>query len=440
MKLKRITFHNYRNFDHYELTLGRKVTIFIGRNGMGKTNLMDGMVQSLSFIFSKQRNTPQYEFIRSTAQGVKPFKATDPRYIHGDYTYPLSLEVVGEIANGTEPFELSWGFEQETQKSGLKDSKFREAYHAFWEYYQARDEKPVLAFYAAGFPHKDSNIGKAVKDRLKSGRPLPPSDGYYQWDKEQSCVNIWKKYYIQHWMNFRLHPTTENTRFVQAVNGVLQAFGTHINAASVVVDNPIHELAVDYREDRATLLVVLEDGTSSPFETLPAGYERIYSMVFDLACRSYLLNKHTNPEGVVLIDEIDLHLHPSLEAVILTALQRTFPRIQWLVTTHSPLVIANFNQGSPAVPPDNLLINLLHNDEGYYNRTVKHTDDILRDMQVDIASDEAINRYRLLIENGQGHSPEALELRQQLEEQLGANHEELRMADIMLQLFGAAQS
>ena len=238
MKLKRITFHNYRNFDHYELTLGRKVTIFIGRNGMGKTNLMDGMVQSLSFIFSKQRNTPQYEFIRSTAQGVKPFKATDPRYIHGDYTYPLSLEVVGEIANGTEPFELSWGFEQETQKSGLKDSKFREAYHAFWEYYQARDEKPVLAFYAAGFPHKDSNIGKAVKDRLKSGRPLPPSDGYYQWDKEQSCVNIWKKYYIQHWMNFRLHPTTENTRFVQAVNGVLQAFGTHINAASVVVDNP----------------------------------------------------------------------------------------------------------------------------------------------------------------------------------------------------------
>lgn len=440
MKLKLITFHNYRNFEHYELSLGRNVTVFIGRNGMGKTNLMDGMVQSLSFIFSKQRDTAQYEFIRSTDQGVKSFKATDPRYANGDYIYPLSLEVVGEIDNDHEPHELQWIFEQETQKSGLKDSKFREAYHAFWNHYQTLDEKPILAFYAAGFPHKDTNISKAVKERLKSGRPLPPSDGYYQWDKEQSCVNIWKMYYIQQWMNYRLHPTSENTGFVQAVNGILQTFAMHLNAASVVVDNPIHELAVDYRADRAVLLVVLEDGTAIPFETLPAGYERIYSMVFDMACRSYLLNKHTNPEGVVLIDEIDLHLHPSLEAVILNALQQTFPRIQWLVTTHSPLVIANFNQGSPTVPPNNLLINLLHNDEGYYNCTVKHTDDILRDMQVNLALDEAINRYRLLIENGQGYSPEALELRQQLEEQLGANHEELRMADIMLQLFGAAQS
>ena len=51
MKLFDIAFRNFRNFHEYNIALGNKVTIFIGRNGMGKTNLIEGMVQSLSFIF-----------------------------------------------------------------------------------------------------------------------------------------------------------------------------------------------------------------------------------------------------------------------------------------------------------------------------------------------------------------------------------------------------
>ena len=132
MKLKELTFKNFRNFEEYHVALGRKTTVFIGRNGMGKTNLIEGMVQSLSFIFSKQRDTPQYEFIRSTDQGVKTFKTTDPRYVNGDYAYPLSISAVGAIETeegGEVPLE--WQFEQEAKKSGLKDSKFRAAYHFF---------------------------------------------------------------------------------------------------------------------------------------------------------------------------------------------------------------------------------------------------------------------------------------------------------------------
>ena len=80
MFLRSISLTNYRNFQEYSIDLGKRTTMLIGRNGMGKTNLINSMVQAISFIFSKQRNMPQTEFIRSSDQGVKRFSATDARY------------------------------------------------------------------------------------------------------------------------------------------------------------------------------------------------------------------------------------------------------------------------------------------------------------------------------------------------------------------------
>lgn len=353
------------------MSLGRKTTVFIGRNGMGKTNLLDGIVQSMSFVFSKQRDTQQYDFIRSTDQGVKHFKSTDPRYMDGDYSYPLSIEVAGGITTETENIPLTWSFEQDSRKSGLKDSKFRKAYHSFWNHYNAFKEKPVFAFFSDGFPHKDTIVSSGMKDKLKSGNPLPASDGYYQWDKEQSCVNIWKKYFIQQWINNRLFPDDEKEAYVTAINDKLREFSSPINPELNSIDNPVEGLAVDYRNEEATLLAILSDGTKKPFDIMPAGYLRIYSMVFDLASRSYLLNKDTNPEGIVLIDEIDLHLHPSLEAEVLQRFQRSFPRVQFIVSTHSPIVVSNFNQGADGAD-DYRLVNLLRNEDGYYNQTIEN--------------------------------------------------------------------
>lgn len=87
MFLKSISLTNYRNFEHYSLEFGKRTTMLIGRNGMGKTNLINSMVQAISFIFSKQRNMPQTDFIRSSDQGVKRFSATDARF-RTDPQYP----------------------------------------------------------------------------------------------------------------------------------------------------------------------------------------------------------------------------------------------------------------------------------------------------------------------------------------------------------------
>ena len=68
----------------------------------------------------------------------------------------------------------------------------------------------------------------------------------------------------------------------------------------------------------------------------------------DLARRMALANPSMpNPlegEGVVLIDEIDLHMHPSWQRKVMVVLKKTFPNIQFIVTTHSPQVLGELNE------------------------------------------------------------------------------------------------
>lgn len=393
MILRSITLTNYRNFEHYSLELGKRTTMLIGRNGMGKTNLISSMVQAMSFIFSKQRGMPQTEFIRSSDQGVRGFSATDGRFTN-DYQYPIYVRAVASLGEG-EGSPLRWGLEQESKKSGLRDSQFRDAYLEFWNHYNRMEEKPVLAFFSDGFPHKNTRLSKAMNDRLKSGNELPSNTGYYQWDQDQSCVEIWKRYYAQQWLNNKLKPDETKHAYVDAVKNILHEFSLPMNPELETGEMEVEDLLAEIRDEKSVLMIKLAGKENAvPFDSLPQGYNRMFSMVLDLASRSYLLNGNCNPEGIVFIDEIELHLHPSVAITILQRLRRSFNRLQFVVSTHSPLVITNFNQ--QGADDDYRLYQLTNNDGVYgkkrigdvfglnYNEgltTVMETEDQDRNMQ-----------------------------------------------------------
>src|SRR5690606_27767427 len=71
--------------------------------------------------------------------------------------------------------------------------------------------------------------------------------------------------------------------------------------------------------------------------SLPMGYQRLIHIVYDIAYRWYILNGKTDTfDGLVLIDELELHLHPSLQQTVVERLIKTFPGLQFIITTHSP--------------------------------------------------------------------------------------------------------
>lgn len=434
MKLLDIKLTNFRNFEEYYVALGRKATVFIGRNGTGKTNLIEGMVKTLSFIFSKQRDRDQYEFIRSSGQSVQRFSATDPRFVNNDYGYPLSLKANAFLADEKSP-SLNWTFEQDGEKSGLKDSLFRTAYLNFWEHYNRLAEKPVLAYFSDGFPHQDIRISAKMNEKLESGFPLPANTGYYQWDDKRSSAELWKTYFMQEWMNNSTKPDKEKQRFVDAVNEKFREFSAPLDLNDDDSDWSIDYLFVQFRSSTMRLMVHFTNGEEKPFETLPAGYYRMFSLLLDLTCRSFLLNSNTNPDGIVLIDEIDLHLHPSLAASILPRLQRSFPRIQFIVSTHSPMVISNFDQGG-GNSGDYALINLLKNGEDFYNKTIDNVYgldynsslvNIMETRQNEKYKDELANAYLYWRENDEERASQIAEM---MRNKYGTESEIIRELDL----------
>ena len=94
---------------------------------------------------------------------------------------------------------------------------------------------------------------------------------------------------------------------------------------------------------REPVLTVSKAGELLSFRQLSEGERTLTALAADIARRLAIANPGTPPlegRGIVLIDEIELHLHPTWQVRVLSSLRRTFPNLQLVVTTHSPLVLS----------------------------------------------------------------------------------------------------
>jgi predicted ATP-binding protein involved in virulence len=158
-------------------------------------------------------------------------------------------------------------------------------------------------------------------------------------------------------------------------------------------------------------------------EQLSGGYRIVLAMAADLAIRMVLANPHLKDqlqsEAIVLIDEIELHLHPEWQQRIIGDLRRTFPNAQFIVSTHSPQVLTT-------VTPEHI-VHLRATDDGIVAEQeteptfgAKAGNVLSAVMGVDERPDneftKRLKRYQAMIADGAGETPEAKELRAELEQ------------------------
>jgi predicted ATP-binding protein involved in virulence len=170
-------------------------------------------------------------------------------------------------------------------------------------------------------------------------------------------------------------------------------------------------------------------------DQLSDGEKGLLAMVGDLARRLAIANPSLpdplQGSGVVLIDEIELHLHPKWQREIIPALTRTFPNCQFIVTTHSPQVISD-------VKPDSIYI-LEATPEGIvakrpdssFGRDSNYILEVLMDTPArkEEIKDELLELFRLI---DRGDLNGARQLRQQIAHQIGADEPELVKANVLL--------
>ena len=379
MKLNKIEIENFRCFQHFALEFAPGATVLIGRNGTGKTSLIRSITNALSFIFATSKDPKINEVLVAGNPDLK-IANISPSEVWWDETERTSAGFVSIKSEANfEGEELSWELmKPSTSNSGLRTGLYQNAYNAFVKRYNITGKWPLLAFYSDSFPNVVSRISKFAKDMLAKDGISLRNFGYYQWDDETSCSSIWQIRYqncYTKWLTNKQQEElvaneikvlknldkytvvelekkekelaalrTETEGNFREWNTILTCLKRFSEVTTGYTDSTFEVTSLQ-SEQRGTewKLVIKMDDKSIIFDQLPAGYKRLYYIVFDIAYRSFILNGNADSSGVVLIDELDLHLHPSLEQEVLQRFMNTFPNIQFIVSTHSPLVISNLN-------------------------------------------------------------------------------------------------
>ena len=130
-------------------------------------------------------------------------------------------------------------------------------------------------------------------------------------------------------------------------------------------------------EDMLSLCLKNKAGKSILTRNLPSSYMRLFNIIMEIAVSSYATEKNFDINGFVLIDDIDLHLSPLLQQTVMERFTRTFPNVQFVVTTHSPIVLSHLPQDKNnriyQIVSDGYTCNLLNVGDAYgldYNSVV----------------------------------------------------------------------
>lgn len=399
MNIQSLTISNFRCFRNYHLDFTPGITILIGRNGAGKSTLIDALKIALSFVFATNKELGN-DFLAAGNPSLS-VNSFDEHDFHMDAETRTVAPDAGISAKASyNGVNLEWQlYKRSTANAALYSSKYKVAFSLFSEQWsQHKADLPLLAYISDSFPHKNVKETKFALDTIL--KPIMPRNfGYYQWDFSSACTSIWEQrlcnklgVYVQFKVkqmslmatlnesdgslsteqresDAKYQEAKETLQLLNARNATMEEEVLFVTSRLKKFSASLPQLhderytISDFSPVTANggyaLNIVFDNTKECLLRNLPAGYCRLYSIVLDLAYREYILNGNKESSGVVMIDEIDLHLHPSLEHEVVGCLRKTFPEVQFILSTHSPLVVANIE----TYQTDNQILSMVEGNE-----------------------------------------------------------------------------
>ncbi len=412
MRVKRLIINSFRGIGYLKLDFPEtEPTVFIGINGVGKSSLLDCLALLLSHLIEGIQNPTNSGRDFSDQDSTNGLFSTD-----NEITISLdSREVTWSLIKFREGFE-DFALHKQSNLTKLKELT-REINHQ-WKA-DPKANIPLAVYYP---------VNRAVFDiplEVLKEHPFKQIEAY---DKALTRIPIGFERFFQ-W--FRLQEDAENELRLdnsdyrdRQLEAVRQAIYLLLPGFS------------DLRIRRSIQkMIVKKQGQWLQVNQLSDGEKCLLALTGDLATRLAIANPGLpaplQGSGVVLIDEIELHLHPKWQREIIPALTRTFPNCQFIVTTHSPQVISE-------VKPESIYI-LEKTDDGIIARRPessfgRDSNRILEDLMDTPARPQEIKEslldlFRLI---DQGNLDGARQLRQHLADQIGADEPEFVKADVLI--------
>ncbi len=325
MKINSIHIQNFKGFADQEFYFNPNMSVLIGDNASGKTSVLDALAFVLGTFFLgidgvKSRPLKEYE---------KRKVIFSPESV--EIQLPFKISVNQTIAGTT----LNWYRNTEKKSGGATSYKNAHELIDIAKKYANNvsngecDTLPLIAYYGTERLAQEQHKKLAYK---KQGSRFDGYDGALDPRSFFRQFLEWFKTFEDSKLKFNKDDTLYQA-FTDAITGMVPDW---------------HRIHFSWQAD--DMLGQLDTGEWMSFSMLSDGYQNMVRLAADIAYRAITLNPHLGAEaikettGVVLIDEIDMHLHPSWQRTIIADLKSTFPKIQFIVTTHSPFIIQSLRK------------------------------------------------------------------------------------------------
>ncbi len=355
MYLKQLSLGNYRCFESLQIDFHPELTVLIAPNGSGKTTVLDAARVALwpyvkGFDLGSQTGKGATIQIPDVRLAPQPDGNMEPQL-------PSRIEASGTWEAGS--IERTWAQTRERVKPGTNtlgdaETKRLTAFANELEK-QVRSATstvtlPLVTYLGTSRLWFEGRFTSIAEDVALNTSDYSRTSGYLNCLSYSSSFKAFAAWYGWIFRSYR----EEQIRALEQkrpLDDSGQRFATVIEVITRAVDTLVTDATgwhgLEYKASQHQQLVMHHERFGSmPVDMLSDGVRNAIAMVADLAFRAYKLNPHLGTDaarqtpGIALIDEVDMFLHPSWQQTMAAALRKAFPKLQFIVTTHSPQVLS----------------------------------------------------------------------------------------------------
>lgn len=445
IRIQNLTLENFRCFQQCEIRFHPELTVLVARNGRGKTTILDSIAGGFAPFINTLLNQKQLKGFSQSDLRLA-FRETLDQTTSTDFILPETGEMVYAATHSVHVEATiknrisSWEFcgVLTGKKYSAKRTWSRELVELAREVeseFSAVAGNTLLPLVLPLFAYFRSSRQLAANTKLKAASVRPSNDRFSGYVNAFDAGNSYGSFIDWYMTMFNtLGSLGAGAKVAKDVNSRHQPAAL-LAAVNKAVDTVLREETGWHglHWDRGASQLMLRHSIYGrlPLGFLSDGIRNTVALVADVAHRCARLNPEFGEDapletpGILMVDEIDLHLHPEWQQTIVHALQSAFPKVQLIFSTHSPQVISTVNSHSvrvlrsvdgitAAVTPD------------YQSRGVRSADVLSAVMDVDpvpsVPESEMLSQYRALIENGQADTLNASNIRSTLNQHFGEFH------------------
>ena len=349
-KIQELSLFNYRRFENKIFTLNPRMNVFAGKNGSGKTTVLEAANVMLGAYLAAYKTYVPSRFVYN----IKSTDARQKSQITEDSTvlttgtisqYPCKISCKAKWDSKDESIEFQRVLLKEDARTKFGGPNPMQPTVISWEKEISKADHsdneivlPLVLYLSTARLWKDGN-----KKTVKKG-VFSRTDAYSHCLDTQHGLDIAFRYID----TLKAVAVEENggknfPAYEAILKAVNDAFQEELQPGEKII------FSTKYEEDMIALKTA--EGAILPFQMLSDGYRNVIKIILDIATRMCILNPYLKGDalkktpGIVLIDEVDLSLHPTWQKRIMGILKEQFPRIQFICATHSPFIIQSLEEG-----------------------------------------------------------------------------------------------